>query len=99
MVRARRGLLMSDTMETLDLTNGVSGVRRTATESFNKLKGAAFAIGGRHQDAPTPANSTTPAAQAAARKKAGVPAASVLSINVEIAGTVVAPDELHVFGT
>ena len=89
---------MSDTMETLDLTNGVSGVRRTAAESFNKLKGAAFSMG-RHQDAPTAANSNTSAAQAAARKKAGVPAASVLSINVEIAGTVVAPDELHVFGT
>jgi cytoskeletal protein CcmA (bactofilin family) len=90
---------MSDTMETLDLTNGVSGVRRTAAESFNKLKGAAFSIGRNQDAAPAAANSNTSLAQAAARKKAGVPAASVLSINVEIAGTVVAPDELHVFGT
>ena len=86
-------------METLDLTNGVAGgsMRRTAAESFNKLR-TTF---GRpaHDAAPAAAaNSNTSAAQAAARKKAGVPAASVLSINVEIAGTVVAPDELHVFG-
>jgi cytoskeletal protein CcmA (bactofilin family) len=91
---------MSDAMDTLDLTNGVSAssVRRTAAESFNKLR-TTF---GRpsHDGAPAAAaNSNTSTAQAAARKKTGVPAASVLSINVEIAGTVVAPDELHVFGT
>jgi cytoskeletal protein CcmA (bactofilin family) len=88
---------MSNSNETLDLTRGVDTVRRSASESFSKLKAATMFVGKQTQEAaaPAPANSN---AAPAKRKPAG-PAASVLSINVEVAGTIVAPDEMHVFGT
>ena len=86
---------MSNSNETLDLTRGVDTVRRSASESLSKLK-AATMFGKQSQDAaPAPANSNA----APAKRKAAGPAASVLSINVEVAGTIVAPDEMHVFGT
>lgn len=87
---------MSNSNETLDLTRGVDTVRRSASESFSKLKVATM-FGKQPQEAATPAAANSNAVPAK-RKPAG-PAASVLSINVEVAGTIVAPDEMHVFGT
>jgi cytoskeletal protein CcmA (bactofilin family) len=87
---------MTNSNETLDLTRGVD-IRRSATDGFSKLKAATFSIGKQQEAAPAAANSN--AVQAAAKRKPVGPAASVLSINVEVAGTIVAPDEMHVFGT
>ena len=76
--------------ETLDLTKTVDGGSKPPGESGGLLKAAAnFAKG----KIPDMASAPVAKAGAAATKRT-----SVMSINVEMAGTIVTPDELHIYG-
>jgi cytoskeletal protein CcmA (bactofilin family) len=81
--------MMAYAGETLDLTGGVKNAR-TGSEPMGLLKAATnFAKGKSTEVATTPAGSKSgPAAKST----------SVMSINVEMAGTIVTPDELHIYG-
>jgi cytoskeletal protein CcmA (bactofilin family) len=75
---------------TLDRASGAENVRRAGAESLGLLKAATGFAKGK-----TPGFATTSAPKIApdAPKQT-----SVMSINVEMAGTIVSPDELHIFG-
>lgn len=77
--------------ETLDLTRSVESAPKPASESGGLLKAAANFAKGKMPELPGSQAANKPGAATAKRT-------SVMSINVEMAGTIVTPDELHIYG-
>jgi cytoskeletal protein CcmA (bactofilin family) len=77
--------------ETLDLTRSVESAPKPANESGGLLKAAA-----KFAKSKLPEMSAAPAA--AKSGAANGKRTSVMSINVEMAGTITCPDELHIYG-
>jgi cytoskeletal protein CcmA (bactofilin family) len=76
--------------ETLDLTRSAENAPKPANESGGLLKAAANFAKGK-----LPEMAAAPAAKPGA---ANGKRTSVMSINVEMAGTITCPDELHIYG-
>ena len=77
--------------ETLDLTRAVDSAPKPANEGGGLLKAAANFAKGKMPELSAPSVPKQPANSNAKRT-------SVMSINVEMAGTIVSPDEIHIYG-